>query len=88
MKPRHRHRADQRRRRRCEQGIGEAGRKARTARADAQASELAPIIAELRQAGVTSLRAIASELSRRGIPTATGVGEWQSAQVRRMLARL
>ena len=45
----------------CEQGIGEAGRKARTARADAQASELAPIIAELRQAGVTSLRAIASE---------------------------
>jgi hypothetical protein len=88
MKPRHRHRADQRRRWRREQPLGEAGRKAPTARADARASELAPIIAELRQAGVTPLRAIVSELSRRGIPTATGVGEWQSAQVRRMLARL
>ena len=87
MKPRHRHRADQRRRRRCEQGIGRPAAKC-TARADARASELAPIIAELRGAGVTSLRAIASELSRRGIPTATGVGEWRSAQVRRMLARL
>jgi len=88
MKPTHRHRADERRRRRCEQPIGEAGRKARSARADARASELAPIIVELRHAGVTSLRAIAAELSLRGIPTATGVGEWQSAQVRRMLARL
>jgi hypothetical protein len=34
------------------------------------------------------LRVIATELSRKGIPTATGAGEWQSAQVRRMLARL
>jgi hypothetical protein len=73
---------------RRERPIGEAGRKARTARADARASELAPIIAELREAGITSLRAVATELSRRGIPTATGIREWQSAQVRRMLARL
>ena len=65
-----------------------AGRKARTARADARASELAPIIAELREAGVTSLRTIAAELNARGVPTARGVGEWHSAQVRRMLAPL
>jgi hypothetical protein len=45
-----------------------AGRKARTARADARASELASIIAELREAGVTSLRAIAAKLSRKGVP--------------------
>jgi hypothetical protein len=73
---------------RRERPIGEAGRKARTARAAAKATDLAPTIAELRAAGITSLRAIATELSRRGIPTATGVGEWKSAQVRRMLARL
>jgi hypothetical protein len=73
---------------RRERSLGEAGRKARTARADARASELAPIIAELREAGVTSLRTIAAELNARGVPTARGVGEWHSAQVRRMLARL
>jgi hypothetical protein len=73
---------------RREQRIGEAGRKARTAQANARASELASIIAELRAAGVTSLRTIAAELNARGIPTARGVGEWHSAQVRRMLARL
>jgi len=42
----------------------------------------------LRAAGTTSLRGIAAELNNRGIPTATGTGTWQSAQVRRLLARL
>src|SRR6202035_3018844 len=32
--------------------------------------------------------AIAADLNARGIPTATGVGEWQAPQVRRVLARL
>jgi hypothetical protein len=71
---------------RRERPIGEAGRKARTARADARAFELAPLIAELRETGITSLRAIATESSRKGMPTATGVGERHSAKVRRMLA--
>jgi hypothetical protein len=34
------------------------------------------------------LRAIAAELNARGIPTATGAGEWQPVQVARVLARL
>ena len=59
-----------------------------TARADARAADLAPIIAELRAAGVTSLRDIAAEMNRRGIPTASGRGEWQADTVRQLLARL
>jgi hypothetical protein len=62
-------------------GTGEAGRKARAARANARASELAPIISELRAGGVTSSRAIATELNARGIPTPTGRGTWQAAQM-------
>jgi hypothetical protein len=50
-------------------------------------ADLAPI-AELKAAGVTSLRAIAAALNERGIPTASGTGEWQAVQVRRVLARL
>jgi len=60
----------------------------RTARADARAADLAAIVAELRAAGATSLRAIAAELNARGIPTASGRGEWRAVQVWRLLARL
>ena len=47
---------------------GEAGRKALIARADARASQLAPIVAELRRGGITSWYGIAMELNRRGVP--------------------
>jgi len=67
-----------------DQPIGEAGRKARTARADARAAELAPVIAELQGAGVTSLHAIATVFNARGIPAARG-GKWKAVQVRRVL---
>ena len=63
-------------------------RAVRTARADARAADLAPLIAELRAAGATTLQAIAAQLNRRGIPTATGRGEWSGTQVRRVLERL
>jgi Recombinase len=63
-------------------------RAVRTARADARAADLAPIIADLQVAGATTLQAIATELNRRGIPTATGRGEWSGKQVRRVLERL
>jgi hypothetical protein len=46
--------------------------KARTARAVAKAADLAPVIAELRASGVTSLKGIADELNRRGVPTPAG----------------
>jgi hypothetical protein len=42
--------------------------KARTARAAAKAADLAPVIAELQAAGITTLRGIADELNRRGVP--------------------
>ena len=63
-------------------------RAVRTARADARAADLAPIIADAQAAGATTLQAIAAELNRRGIPTATGRGEWSGKQVARVLGRL
>jgi hypothetical protein len=62
--------------------------KARTARAAAKAADLGPIIAEIQAAGVETLRGIADELNRRGIPTAAGRGKWQPVQVSRVLRRL
>jgi hypothetical protein len=67
---------------------GEAGRKVLIARADARASQLAPIVAELRRGGVTSWYGIAMELNKRGVPTATGRGIWDPGNVRRVLERL
>jgi hypothetical protein len=66
---------------------GEAGRKVLIARADARASRLAPIVAELRRGGITSWYGISMELNRRGIPTATGRGVWEPGQVRRVMER-
>jgi hypothetical protein len=63
-------------------------RGAYAASADARAAELAPTIADIRAAGVTSLRGIAAEMNRRGMPTLSGRGEWQGVQVRRVIARL
>jgi len=48
----------------------------------------APVIAELRASGVTSLRGIAAALNERGIPTVAGSGRWRHVQVGRLLARL
>jgi hypothetical protein len=69
----------------------EAARTARavlTARADARAADLAPIIADVQAAGARSLRAIAAGLNARGVRTPRGVGEWSGKQVGRVLARL
>jgi hypothetical protein len=62
--------------------VATTARAVRTAQAGARAADLAAI------AGVTSLRAIARALNERGVPTATGVGEWRAVQVWRLLARL
>jgi len=67
--------------------IGEACRKVLIARADARASQLAPIIAELRRDGVTSYYGITMELNKRGVPTATGRGIWEQKQVRHVMDR-
>jgi hypothetical protein len=61
---------------------------ARRRQADKRAAEVAPIIAQLWAAGVTSHYAIAKELNNRGIRTPTGKGKWCAVQVRLALARL
>jgi DNA invertase Pin-like site-specific DNA recombinase len=65
----------------------QAGVRAVQARADARAIDLAPTVRELQAAGKTSLRGIADELNRRGIPTARR-GRWQAGSVSQLLARL
>jgi hypothetical protein len=57
------------------------------ARANVRAATLAPTIAELQANGITSLRGIAKELNRRGVPTAFG-HHWRAQQVREVLRRL
>jgi len=64
-----------------------AGRAVRTAKANARASDLAPIITELKAQGITSLGAIAKALNLRGIPIARG-GEWTATQVMRVKDKL
>ena len=49
-----------------------------------RAEKLAPVIAEVRAAGASSLRQIAAGLNQRGIPTARG-GAWSAVQVKRVL---
>ncbi len=66
----------------------EIRRQLRRARTEAWVADLAPVIAELQAAGVTSPRGIAAALNEKGIPTASGDGEWQAVQVGRVLARL
>jgi hypothetical protein len=65
-----------------------SAREIRRAHADQRAADLAPVIAELRASGVTSLHGIANELNRRGISTVAGSGRWYHTQVRPLLARL
>jgi hypothetical protein len=55
--------------------------------ASERAAALAPIIAEIRAGGATSLRAIVAELIKRGIPTARGTGSWSAGQVARIMWR-
>jgi hypothetical protein len=66
----------------------QAGCEAVQARVNKRAADLAPIIAELRAAGITSFSGIAGALNERGIPTTRGSGRWYHAQVGRMLARM
>ena len=56
------------------------------AEADRAASNVLPIISEIRKSGAMSLRAIAEALNARGIPTPRG-GRWYAMSVRNALAR-
>jgi DNA invertase Pin-like site-specific DNA recombinase len=55
--------------------------------ADAHALDLAPVIDDIRKAGVTTLNGIAKELNRRTIRTPRG-GQWYATSVKNLLERL
>lgn len=65
-----------------------AGTARRAAKATDRARDLAPTIASLRAAGITSATGLAKALTERGIPTARGSDEWTTVQVQRVLSRL
>jgi hypothetical protein len=55
-------------------------------KADHFAANVLPVVRELQANGLTSYRAIARELERRGIKTARG-GDWSPVQVVNILKR-
>jgi DNA invertase Pin-like site-specific DNA recombinase len=57
------------------------------AEADRTASEVMPVIESIRQAGATSLRAIAATLQARGIRTPRGGTVWTAMTVKRVIDR-
>jgi DNA invertase Pin-like site-specific DNA recombinase len=68
-----------------------ASRGAAMAKADANASELKPILEAVLAEGVRSLAGIAAEFNRRGITTARGkatAGQWYPSSVRNLATRL
>lgn len=67
---------------------GSLGRASQAERSKDRAKDLAPIIAELRASGVSSLNGLARALTERGITTPRGRSGWQPTQVRLLLARM
>lgn len=65
---------------------GAALREAVSANAAAFAADLAPVLADIRAAGHTSLRAMAAELTQRGIQTRRG-GGWNVGNVKALFDR-
>jgi DNA invertase Pin-like site-specific DNA recombinase len=65
---------------------GRAAAAAKAAKARLTAAAILPVVRELQAAGIGSLRGIAHELTRRGIPTPCGAGAWQAVQVQRVIA--
>jgi len=63
-------------------------RRNRTERARRYAADLAPIIRNIHEAGITSLADIAAELTRLCIPAASGLNEWRPDQVAWVLHQL
>lgn len=64
--------------------IGKA-RAARSVYARQIAANVAPIVREIRAAGISSLAGVARALEARGVETATGRTNWQAGQVARVL---
>lgn len=65
-----------------------ASAEARRRSAAERAERVAPVLAELKASGITSLRAISAALTERRVPTPAGKTDWAPAQVARIIARL
>jgi DNA invertase Pin-like site-specific DNA recombinase len=65
-----------------------ASLRARQEQSLARASDLAPVIEELKTSGIVSLNKIAKALSERGIPASRGGAKWRPEQVSRLLKRI
>jgi hypothetical protein len=63
------------------------GRAAQAEAARERAQCLAPVVAEIREAGNTTLRGIAQQLTQRGVPSATG-SAWHPQAVSNLLNHL
>jgi hypothetical protein len=61
---------------------------AKSAKATARATDLLPVIAEVRAAGVATLSGIAKALTARGVPTPSGRGACSPATVMRLDRRV
>jgi DNA invertase Pin-like site-specific DNA recombinase len=61
-------------------------RAARMAQADQFASNILPVVLQIRGAGVQTLKGVADALNARGLRTPRG-GEWQAIQVKRIIER-
>lgn len=59
---------------------------AKKEQASTRAADLAPVIAEIRRAGIGTFGGLARALTARGVPTLSGRGRWDPSTVRRMLA--
>ena len=67
---------------------GQASAAVRAQAADRAAYRLMPVIEQARATGATSLHALASALTRRGVPSpAGGDAAWSATAVKRVLAR-
>jgi hypothetical protein len=63
----------------------EAGRQARRAAAKARALRVAPIVAQLRQDGFTTLSGLARALTDKGVPKVRGGSAWTASGVSRVM---
>jgi DNA invertase Pin-like site-specific DNA recombinase len=61
-------------------------RASRTAQANQFASNVVPVVLQVKSAGVQTLKGIAEALNARGLRTPRG-GEWQAVQVKRIMER-
>ena len=56
--------------------------------ARAKAEDIMEIVEDINQSGITSLKAIARELTKRGVPTPRGKDTWYPSQVKRLYERV